>query len=161
MRKMKHSVQKLGMAFSLWSIVPAWAALPDPTPAQQEAAAAKKAAAAAKAEEEKKQLAASMESVAARWRERAESNGWPTHPPTPVAAIPGFNASANQTGPSGQPGGKLGAAAADAPVRSEKSGTAPRSEDVKKPTPRKDDTPLSPGIYPGGETPQPTPAPAR
>lgn len=91
----------------------ALAALPAPTPEQQKAAAVKKEQAAAQAAKEKEELAASMDKVAARWRSRAAANGWETHPPTPIAAAP--------------------ATAAAAPVRSEKSGTAPPSEDVKDP----------------------------
>jgi hypothetical protein len=127
---------------------------------QDEAAAKKKADAAAKAEKEKKELAASMEKVASRWRERAEANGWQTHSPTPVDPIPGFEASAKQSGPSGQPGGQLGKAAAAAEIRSEKIGTAPLSEDVKKPDNRHGDL-LPPSIYPYENAERPPPAPAR
>jgi len=111
------------------------AKLPPPTPAQQQAQAAKKAADEAQAEQDKQKLAASMDAVVARWRARAAANGWPTHPPLPVAPIAGFNASASQSSRSGQPDGRLGAAAAQAPVRSEKSGTAPPSSDVKQAAP--------------------------
>jgi hypothetical protein len=94
--------------------------------------------AAAKAEQEKRELAASMDAVSQRWRERAKKEGWQTHPPTAVAAVPGITASGTQSGASGQPGGQLGKDAAAAPVRSEKRGTAPPSEDVKtKPEPAK------------------------
>jgi hypothetical protein len=125
----------VAMTAALISSLPgaAWAVLPAPTAAQQEAQAAKKAAADAQAEQDKQKLAASMDAVTARWRARAASNGWPTHPPTAVAPVAGFNASANQSGSSGQPGGRQGAAAAQAPVRSEKSGTAVPSSDVKQP----------------------------
>jgi hypothetical protein len=109
------------------------AELPAPTPDQVQAAAAKKQQAAAQAEKEKQELAASMDKIAARWRARAADNGWKTHPPTPVAAVPGIGASEAQSSRSGQPGGRLGDAAADMPIRSEKSGTAPPSEDVKDP----------------------------
>lgn len=108
----------------------AFAALPAPTPAQAQAAAEKKAKDEAQAEKDKQELAAAMDAVAARWRARAAQNGWQTYPPTPVAAKQGFNASANQSGPSGQPEGRQGAAA-QAPIRSEKLGTAPPSADVK------------------------------
>ncbi|HEV2609064.1 MAG TPA: hypothetical protein VGU61_02255 [Noviherbaspirillum sp.] len=106
--------------------------VPGQTPEQQ-AAAIKKQQAAAKAEQEKQELAASMEKVAERWRSRAKANDWETYPPTPVAAVPGIKASEAQAGPSGQPGGRLGDAAANAPVRSEKHDTAPPSPDVKDP----------------------------
>jgi type II secretory pathway pseudopilin PulG len=107
------------------------AALPPPTPEQAQAAAAKKAQADAQAEKEKQELAASMDAIAARWRERAKANGWPVHPPTPVATK-GLDAPATQSSSSAQPGGKLGSAAREAPRLSEKSGTAPPSKDVKK-----------------------------
>lgn len=116
---------------SVWGV--AVAKLPPLTPEQQQAAAAKKAQAAAQAEKEKQELAASMDKIASRWRAKAAENGWKTNPPTQVQAIPGFNASATQSSPSGQPGGRLGSAAAEAPVRSEKAGTAVPSEDVKDP----------------------------
>jgi hypothetical protein len=109
------------------------AKLPAPTSAQAEAAAAKKKQADAQAEKEKQELAATMDAIAARWRARAAANGWPTNPPTPVAApAQALNAPATQSSPSGQPGGRQGSAALAAPVRSEKSGTAPPSEDMKK-----------------------------
>jgi hypothetical protein len=111
------------------------AEVPPPTPEQQQAAAAKKAQADALAEKEKQQLAASMDAVAARWREQAKSNGWPTHPPTPVAAKQGLDAPAAQSSASGQPEGKLGSAAKEAPIKSEKHGTAPPSTDVKQAPP--------------------------
>ncbi|WP_334187942.1 hypothetical protein [Noviherbaspirillum sp.] len=101
--------------------------------ADQQAAAVKKQQAAAQAEKEKQDLAASMDKVAERWRSRATANGWETHPPTAVAAVPGIKASEAQAGPSGQPGGRVGDAAANAPVRSEKQDTAPASPDVKDP----------------------------
>jgi hypothetical protein len=110
----------------------ALAKLPPPTPEQAQAAEAKKAQADAQAEKEKRELAAAMEAVAARWRARAAANGWPTNPPTPVASVQGIAASEAQSSSSGQPGGRQGAAALQAPVRSEKSGTAEPSKDVKK-----------------------------
>lgn len=109
------------------------ARLPDPTPEQQAAAAAKKQQAAEQAEKEKKELAAAMDRIGAYWRKRAAEQGWKTHPPTQVQATAGITASGTQSGPSGQPGGKQGEAAAQMPVRSEKAGTAPPSEDVKDP----------------------------
>lgn len=130
------------------------------TPAQQQEAAAKKAAAAAKAEKEKKELANAMEQVASRWRERAEANGWPVNSPTPVEALPGFQASAEQSGPSGQPGGKLGPATGALEMRSEKQGTAPPSRDVKKPSGRHGDL-LPPSIYPQDDAERIPPLPAR
>ena len=86
-----------------------------------EAEAARKAAAAQK---EKQELAASMDEVARRWRAEAAKNDWPTHPPTPVAAVPGITASNVQA---------QDRSATPPPVRSEKQGDAAPSEDVKKP----------------------------
>lgn len=120
--------------------LPARAALPAPTPEQQAAAAAKKAAADAQAAKEKQQLAESMERVAAYWRQRAQSQGWKVNAQVAVQPVQGFNASATQSSPSGQPGGQLGAAAAQQPIRSEKLGTAPPSADVKT----KQDRPAAP-----------------
>lgn len=88
----------------------AHATLPPPTPQQAAAAAAKKAQADAQAQQDKAALQQSMDSVSARWRARAAREGWTTHPPVAVAAP---------------------APAAQVPVRSEKLGTAPPSEDVK------------------------------
>lgn len=109
------------------------AKLPSPTPEQQQAAEAKKQQAAAQTKKEKQELADAMEKVTSRWRTRADAQGWETHPPVPIAQGAGFDASAAQSSPSGQPGGQLGSAAAAAPIRSEKAGTAPPSEDVKNP----------------------------
>ena len=120
---------------------PAQAALPKPapTPAQQEAAAAKKAQADAQAAKDKESLAASMDSVASRWRSRASQQGWKTHPPVAIAAAApaaaaagGSAAPITGTAPAGQPAGQLTAAGAAAPIRSEKLGTAPPSQDVKQ-----------------------------
>ncbi|MEN3366796.1 MAG: hypothetical protein V7606_4070 [Burkholderiales bacterium] len=126
-------VGKTGIA-ALACVVCAYAAatLAPPTPEAQQAAAAKKAQADAQAEKEKQELAVSMDAVAARWRERAKENGWPVHSPTPVSAKQGLDAAAMQSSQSGQPGGKLGSVARETPVRSEKSGTAEPSADVKK-----------------------------
>jgi colicin import membrane protein len=79
-------------------------------------------------------LAASMDAVASRWRTRAQAQGWRVNPQTPVAALAGFDASATQSSPSGQPAGRLTEAGAAAPGRSEKAGTAAPSADVKQPT---------------------------
>lgn len=121
----------------------ALAALPAPTPQQAQAAAEKKAQAAAQAQKEREEMLAAMDAIAARWRARAAKEGKPTNPPVPVAApTAALTAPAEGKGPAGQPGGRLGPAAKDAPVRSEKAGTAPPSEDVKKapsqPMPRKE-----------------------
>jgi hypothetical protein len=64
-----------------------------------------------------------MDAVAARWRERAAAQGWPTHPPTPTDHVAGIQASAipTSTPPS-------------MPLRSEKAGTAEGSADVKQPS---------------------------
>jgi hypothetical protein len=109
------------------------AALPAPTPAAAQAAAAKKAQAQAQSDKEKQALLASMDTISARWRARATAQGWQVHAPVPVAApVAAVGQPAAQSSSSGQPGGRMGAAASDAPVRSEKSGTAPPSADVKK-----------------------------
>jgi colicin import membrane protein len=114
----------------------ALAVLPPPSPAQAQAAAAKKAQADAQAQKDKAELMATMDALTARWRSRAQSQGWPVHPPVAVAAAaPSATAavSAPLTGaaPAGQPGGQQGPAVANAPIRSEKLGTAPPSTDVK------------------------------
>jgi hypothetical protein len=110
----------------------AGAVLPPPTPAQVQAQAAKKAAADAQAEKDKQLLMAKMDAVAGAWRAKAAEKGWklngPTALPSPVAAV---TAPATQSGSNAQPDGKLGAVAAQAPMTSEKSGTAAPSADVK------------------------------
>lgn len=136
-RALRRGLAALGLALAGAA---AWAALPAPTPEQQAAAAAKAAQAASAAAVEKQQLADSMDHVAQRWRQRAASQGWKVNPPTPVATaattaggsggaqVPGQGNPHSAAGPSG------GAASAPAlPIRSEKLGTAPASEDVKKP----------------------------
>jgi hypothetical protein len=130
----------------------AWAALPPLTPAQQQAAAEKKAKADAQAAKDKQSLAASMDAVTARWRTRASQAGWKTHPavaiaaaaPAPAAGAGGsaapVSASVTAAGPASTPAGSLGAGATTAAgqaagnpgIKSEKLGTAPPSEDVKK-----------------------------
>lgn len=70
------------------------AALPPPSPAQAKAAADKKAAADAQAAKEKERLAASMDAVSARWRQRAASEGYKIKPPVVVAT--GTGAPVNQ-----------------------------------------------------------------
>jgi colicin import membrane protein len=117
----------------------ALAVLPPPSPAQAQAAAAKKAQADAQAQKDKAELMATMDALTARWRSRAQSQGWPVHPPvavaaaTPAAPSAAAAVSAPLTGaaPAGQPGGQQGPAVANAPIRSEKLGTAPPSTDVK------------------------------
>ncbi|HEY4541367.1 MAG TPA: hypothetical protein VIG66_03225 [Noviherbaspirillum sp.] len=85
----------------------------------------KKQQAAAKAEQEKRDLAAAMDSVAARWRSRAKEQGVKTS---------GSSADAQ-----GMPSGESAAAKDEvrplpqSAIRSEKFGTAPPSEDVKNP----------------------------
>ncbi|AXA91543.1 hypothetical protein [Massilia sp. YMA4] len=108
----------------------AHATLPPPTPQQAAAAAAKKAQADAQAQQDKAALLQSMDAVSARWRARAAKEGWSTHPPVAVAApAAAVTAPATPARP-----------AAPVPVRSEKLGTAPASEDVKarptQPVPR-------------------------
>jgi hypothetical protein len=124
----------------------AWAALPAPTPAQQQAAAAKKAAADAAAAKDKASLAASMDAVTSRWRTRAAQQGWKTHPAVAIAAAAPPAAPATggapvttagpATPPAGSPGAgnttAAGQAGGNPAVKSEKLGTAPPSEDVKK-----------------------------
>ena len=125
----------------------AWAALPPPTPAQQQAAAEKKAKADAQAAKDKESLAASMDAVTARWRSRAGEQGWKTHPAVAIAAAaPAAGAAVTAAGPANPPpAGSPGAGnttpagqAAGSPdrvtpaIKSEKLGTAPPSEDVKK-----------------------------
>jgi len=140
--------------------LPAWAALPAPTPAQQQAADAKKAQAAAQAAKDKESLTASMDALSSRWRGRAAQQGWKTHPPvaiaaaapaaatpaaatagvaTPGVATPGSAAPAGASaggivtpaGAGGQQAGQLPASPANPIVKSEKWGTAPPSEDYK------------------------------
>lgn len=109
------------------------AALPAPTPAQQQAAAAKKAQTDAQAAQAKLELVASMDAIASRWRARAAQQGWKTHAPVAIAAAGpvAVAAPAHGAAPAGQPEGKLTAAGAAAPIKSEKLGTAPPSADVK------------------------------
>jgi hypothetical protein len=128
----------------------AWAALPAPTPAQQQAAAEKKAKADAQAAQDKLSLAASMDSVTAHYRTRAAQQGWKTHPAVAIAAAaPAAPAAGGASGtaavtaagaanpaPAGSPGAgnttAAGQAAVNPAIKSEKLGTAPPSEDVKK-----------------------------
>jgi hypothetical protein len=97
------------------------AGTPAAGPAPQTSAAQQ---AAARAQQEKQELAASMDEVTRRWRAEAAKNGRQTHPPTPIDAVAGIAKSNAQdhTRTSMPP-----------PVRSEKEGSAPPSEDVKKP----------------------------
>ena len=111
--------------------------LPPPTQLQAQLAAEKKAQAQAAAEKDRQALLASMDALAARWRSRAATEGWELNPPVTVAApMPALMQPNTQTSSAGQPGGVMGAAAKDAPVTSEKTGTAAPSADVKsRPTP--------------------------
>lgn len=124
----------------------AWAALPPPTPAQQQAAADKKAKADAQAAADKVSLAASMDAVTARWRQRAAKEGWKSHPAVaiaaaaPAAAPAAGGAPVTVAGPaSPPPPGSLGAgnttaagqAGGSPAIKSEKLGTAAPSADVK------------------------------
>jgi colicin import membrane protein len=95
-------------------------------PAQAAPAPAAKPDAAAQAAKEKQELAASMDAVVARWRSEAAKNGWPAHPATSVGSVAGITTSGAQPHTS---------ASQPPPVRSEKSGNAPQSEDVKRPKP--------------------------
>jgi colicin import membrane protein len=121
----------------------AWAGLPPPTPAQQQAAADKKAKADAQAAKDKISLTASMDAVTTRWRARAAEQGWKAHPAVAVAAAaPAVTTAAGPAAPPapGTPPAAAPAAAPAAPaappvippIKSEKLGTAPPSEDVKK-----------------------------
>jgi hypothetical protein len=124
----------------------AWASLPAPTPAQQQAAAAKKAAADAQAAKDKVSLAASMDAATARYRTRAAQEGWKTHPAVAIAAAapaapaaggaPVTAAGSATPPPAGSQGAgnttAAGQAGVNPAVKSEKLGTAPPSEDVKK-----------------------------
>jgi len=105
------------------------ARLPPPTPEEAQAAAMKKQQAAAQAEKEKKDLAAAMERLATRWRARAADEGWEV--PPQVAVPPPAPAPAPGAAPAAAPSATHGAP--PMPVRSEKTGTAPPSEDVKDP----------------------------
>jgi colicin import membrane protein len=102
------SMSRLTILAAALAVGAAQAGLPPLTPAQQQAAADKKAKDAAQADKDKAALAASMDAVAAHYRQRAAAQGWKTHPP-----------------------GQLTPAGANAPIRSEKLGTAPPSTDVK------------------------------
>jgi hypothetical protein len=143
----RHPVIKVALLIAgLLLASAAWAALPAPTPAQQQAAAVKKAKADEQAAKDKLSLAASMDAVTAHYRTRAAQEGWKTHPAVAVAsaapAAPGAGGapvtaagSATPT-PAGSPGAgnttAAGQAAVNPAVKSEKLGTAPPSEDVKK-----------------------------
>ncbi|GGE71849.1 hypothetical protein [Massilia psychrophila] len=121
------------------------AVLPPPTPAQAQAQAAKKAAADAQSKKDKLLLLARMDALSNAWRDKAGANGWKLNPPTALAApgvgtdaggaaaagMAAISAPATQSGPSGQPAGVLTTTGANAPIRSEKSGTAAPSADVK------------------------------
>jgi hypothetical protein len=109
------------------------AALPKPSPAAAQAAADKKAKADAQAAKDKQELLASQDAIVSRWRSRAAAQGWHTNPAVAVAApVAATNAPATGNAPAGQPGGTQGPAVQAAPIKSEKLGTAPPSEDVKK-----------------------------
>lgn len=138
----------------------ALAALPQPSPVQAQAAAAKKADADAQAAQEKERLAATMDRVSTRWRQRAASEGYKIVPPplataapmapvaasdvtppeagipsaAPANAAPGTAAAAPATGAA--PRSVFALRSATVPIKSEKLGTARPSADVKRgPTP--------------------------
>lgn len=127
-KRARGARNKLAALALVCATATAHAALPAPTPAQQQAAAAKKAAADAQAAKDKQELGASMDAIAARWRARAGAQGWKTHAPVAIAAA---SSPTQAAAPAGQPDGKLTAAGAAAPIKSEKLGTAPPSADVK------------------------------
>lgn len=85
-----------------------------PSTVTSQSAEEKKAQAAAQAEKEKQELSASMDKIAAYWRSRAAANRWEAHAPTAIGAPAAGTTSAPL-------------------IRSEKSGTAAPSEDVKDP----------------------------
>lgn len=125
------------LLMALPSLAPA--ALPAPTPQQAQAAAEKKAQAQIVAEKEKQALLARMDAVTERWRSRAAAEGWQVRPPVAIAAAapapaPGQAGTATAPAAAATPAGAppAGAAPAGIPIRSEKAGTAPPSEDVKK-----------------------------
>ena len=152
---------KLTFAAGMGLAGTALAALPPPSPVQAQAAAAKKAEADAKATQEKERLAATMENLSTRWRQRAASEGYKIVPPTalagatsmapaaasdvtppgagipapaPANAAPGTAAAAPATGAA--PRSVHALRSAMVPIKSEKLGTARPSEDVKRgPTP--------------------------
>ncbi|MBZ2205727.1 hypothetical protein [Massilia soli] len=128
MTMLKTTIALLLLAIPVLAV----AELPPPTPAQAQLAAEKKAKAQAAAEKDKQALLASMDALTARWRGRAATEGWELNPPVAVAApLPALAQPNTQTSAAGQPGGVMGPAAKDAPLTSEKSGTAAPSEDVK------------------------------
>jgi colicin import membrane protein len=150
MHSTKVALQVAGLVAAGLLAGAAQAGLPPPSPAAQQAAAAKKAEADAQAAKDKQSLAASMDAVSAHWRSQAGQKGWKTHPPVAIAAAPapapaagaapavgaapaagGSSAAVMGAAPAGQPDGKLTAAGAAAPIKSEKLGTAPPSKDVK------------------------------
>jgi hypothetical protein len=145
----------------------AWAALPPPTPAQQQAAAEKKAKADAQSAKDKESLAASMEAVTSRWRSRAAQQGWKTHPAVAIAAAAPAAGAASGTAPvtaagpaSPPPPGSMGAglttaagqASVNPAIKSEKLGTAPPSEDVKKAPTRAQPRNIEPTVQKGTPT---------
>lgn len=119
------------LALAAWT-GSALATLPPPTAAEAQAQAAKKAVADAQAAKDKQALLAKMDALTATWRGKAGDRGWKLNPPTalpaPAAAL---TAPATQSAPSGQPAGVMTATGAQAPMTSEKSGTAAPSADVK------------------------------
>ena len=161
LRLILNPILKLTFAAGMGLAGAALAALPPPSPAQAQAAAAKKAEADAKAEQEKERLAASMENISARWRQRAASEGFKIVPPTslagatPIAAVAASDVTPPEAGiPAAAPANAAPGTAAAAPatgaaprsvhalrsamvpIKSEKLGTARPSADVKRgPTP--------------------------
>ncbi|MDB5959762.1 MAG: hypothetical protein JWP59_1056 [Massilia sp.] len=130
--KTLSNMHRLGALLLSGACAFAGATLPPPTPAEAQAQAAKKAAADAQAAKDKESLLASMDTLSERWRGNAKAKGLTIHPPTPIAApVVAVTMPAKETGPAGQPDGKLTAAGAAAPKTSEKAGTAAPSKDVK------------------------------
>lgn len=131
MRPTRHATALLA-ALLLAAQAGVQAKLPPPTAKEAQAQAEKKAKADAQAEKDKQTLLASMDALASRWRSRAAANGLKVNAPTTVVAQKAaLSTPAVQSSPSGQPGGERGPVAQQAPIRSEKNGTAPPSADVK------------------------------
>lgn len=127
---MKHT-SLIALVLAAWTGL-ASATLPPPTAAEAQAQAAKKAAADAQAAKDKQALLDKMDALTAAWRGKAGEKGWTLNPPTPLPApTAALTAPAAQSAPSGQPEGKLTATGAQAPMTSEKAGSAAPSEDIK------------------------------
>lgn len=136
--RLRHYLKPIAVLAMLAASGLAGATLPPPSPAAAQAAAAKKAAADAQAAKDKQALLATMDTVTAHWRSRAVAQGWHTNPAVAVATPPAPPAGATAPKPgttppaASQPPSKPAATPPPMPIKSEKLGTAPPSEDVKK-----------------------------